>query len=172
MSLNSDFNPAAYFSALSQEQQRKMVEDVVNKLKDGSLPEEKTNQLVQILYTLAHSKDYHVRRAVAGNTSTPPETLKELAEDEDEDDLIRRAVAGNTSTPPETLKELAEDEDDLIRQAVAGNKNTPSDVLIVLTNNPTEKVRDSARETLKKTDVHNTNKKVFEELGLVQDQDL
>ena len=55
------------------------------------------------------------RRRVATNPSTPAETLKVLAMDENE--WVRGEVAFNPSTPVETLKVLATDKDDDVRQS-------------------------------------------------------
>jgi hypothetical protein len=59
----------------------------------------------------------------AKNPSTPVETLRTLARDEDLD--VREAVAQNPSTSTDTLAMLAqvEDEDEEVRSAVARNPN-------------------------------------------------
>ena len=92
---------------------------------------------------------------LAGNPNTPPETLRELVQNENID--IRMTVAANPSIPLdlaeslmqeddqwlrmnvarysphlEILKKLAEDEVAWVREAVAKNPNTPTDLLEML----------------------------------------
>lgn len=59
-----------------------------------------------------------------GATSPDPERLAALAREPDF--FVRRAVAGNQSTPPRVLKELATDGDERVRQAAGGNPSTPA----------------------------------------------
>jgi hypothetical protein len=80
---------------------------------------------VVLLQQLVNDDDW-VRSSVAGNPSTPPETLQILAEDKD----LRSSVAENPSTPPETLQILAEDKD--LRSSVAENPSTPPETLQIL----------------------------------------
>ena len=57
--------------------------------------------------------------AVANNPNTPPETLAELAKDED----VCIAAVKNPNTPPETLAELAKDEELYVRTKTTENPN-------------------------------------------------
>jgi hypothetical protein len=63
----------------------------------------------------------------AADENTPPERLKELVEHSLE---ILKLVAGNPSTPPEVLQELASLANKKIRKLVASNPNTDIDVLL------------------------------------------
>ena len=78
----------------------------------------------------AHPADYFTRRNTAFSERTPPETLKRLATDSDEN--IRTGVGSNAGTPPETLKRLATDQSQAVRCAVGSNPKTPSETLTVL----------------------------------------
>ena len=75
----------------------------------------------------------------AGNRSTPPEVLTELASDEHE--YVRMQAAGNSSTPPETLTELADDEHEDVRMALAFNRATPLEQLVYLLDDDFGEVR-------------------------------
>lgn len=88
-------------------------------------------QIVQEhLQWLALSKDIKAREVVAGNSLTPVEILRALAQDDRS--FIRAAVAGNKKTPPETLQTLALDRDEDVREAVARNPQTPPETLRTL----------------------------------------
>ena len=67
------------------------------------------------------------RRARAGETYSPPDTLTALAEDPDGG--VRRNVAANPATPPGTLTALAADPEPAVRQEVAGNASAPPETL-------------------------------------------
>ena len=40
--------------------------------------------------------------------------------------MLKKSVAGNQSTPPETLAELSENPNEMIKERVANNTSTPS----------------------------------------------
>ncbi len=88
---------------------------------------------------LAEDSEFGVRKAVAGNSSTPVEALMRLAEDSDSG--VRKAVAGTSSTPVELLTRLAEDSDFGVRRAVAGNSLTPVELLTRLAEDSNSSVR-------------------------------
>jgi hypothetical protein len=122
------------------------------------------------LTMLAEDGDYFVRRAVAENPNTNPETLAMLAEDGDkavpeavaknpntplallialsgdEEPWVRRAVAENPNTNPETLAMLAEDGDEGVRSSVAENPNTNPETLAMLAEDGDYFVRSSVAE--------------------------
>ena len=56
-------------------------------------------------------------REERAKSSTSPEELEKLAEDEDVN--VRMAVAENTNTPVSVLEKLAKDEDEGVRSSVA-----------------------------------------------------
>ncbi len=85
---------------------------------------------VETLRTLARDEDPDVRKAVAQNLNTPVEILTTLASDGDQ--YVRAAVAGNPNTPLEMLVVLTKDEHAGARAAVAGNPNTPVEILMAL----------------------------------------
>ena len=67
----------------------------------------------------------HIKWNVAKNQTTPVETLKVLATDEDY--CVRMHIARNPNTPIETLKVLATDKNKNVRRCVADNPNTPAE---------------------------------------------
>ena len=71
--------------------------------------------------------DWKVKKALAGNLSTPTETLEKLSEESHLS--VRYAAAENPNTPTVALEKLAEDKDRLVRIAAAGNPNTPAAAL-------------------------------------------
>lgn len=117
------------------------------------------------LSQLALSSEPGVRRSVARNPNTPPETLAALSSDQsrnvradvirnpntpaktlasfasDNDVAVRTILADNTSAPPEALKALASDKDAGIRLSVARNPGTSSDVLFRLSSDAHAAVR-------------------------------
>ena len=62
----------------------------------------------------------------ASDPSTSPERLAELAA---QDIKLSRAVAKNSTTPPDILKTLGESGDEATRKSIAGNPNSPTDTL-------------------------------------------
>jgi len=95
---------------------------------------------------LALSEDVRTRERVAGDPSTPPEVLKQLARDEDWG--VRAAVAKNFNTPSSVLRQLAQDEDVAVRLNVADNPNTPREVLQQLARDEDGDVQEAAQENL------------------------
>ena len=73
--------------------------------------------------------DYSIRQIVAGNPSTPPETLALLIADRD--NIICERLAENPSTPPEILRVLANYKNLSIINALANNINTPPEVRLL-----------------------------------------
>lgn len=72
--------------------------------------------------------DINVQRLgerVAGNPSTPPASLAEMARSENQ--YIRYYAAGNPSTPAATLASLTDDEEDLVFMGVMQNPNLPQE---------------------------------------------
>ena len=59
------------------------------------------------------------RRKTASDPQSSAETLRMLAEDEDEQ--VRRSLAGHENCPPDLLKQFAFGPDDEIRRIVASN---------------------------------------------------
>ena len=116
-----------------------------------------------------------VLEAVAGNPSTPADTLAQLAYSTHE--RVDKAVAGNPSTPADTLAQLANDytcrsrfcsswHGRDVRQAVAGNPSTPADTLAQLAND---------RETVVQLAVAtnpNTQVELLAQLASDNDQDV
>jgi hypothetical protein len=117
------------------------------------------------LAMLAKSKNDQVRKSVAKNPSTLPETLRDLANPEIESNQAVREfvysnpncpleiltaaaessngrldilIAENPSSPPEVLRKLATKggvDNSQLRQSVVGNENTPPDILSDLAKN-------------------------------------
>lgn len=80
----------------------------------------------EILGDLAEHIDSAVRKAVAGNHSTPADVLGVLVYDGDID--VAWCAAQNVSVPAEKLSEIYEyyDDDEVIRWYIAQNPSTPS----------------------------------------------
>ena len=70
------------------------------------------------------TKSVKERRKLAEGTTTTPEVLVALAEDED--GWVRAEVAWNPNAPAATLAKLAEDKDAQVRYWMAKNPNTPA----------------------------------------------
>lgn len=66
----------------------------------------------------------------------------------DPDEYVRRCVAKNPSTPPDSLIELSTDSDSDVRCAVAYNPNTPLNVVMELANDKDSYIRRRALENL------------------------
>ena len=79
------------------------------------------------------------RVAIADDVDTNAERLSELAKDPSW--RVRRAVAGNPSTPPAVLIALATDEASRVRIRLAANPATPSEALSILAFDASEIVR-------------------------------
>ena len=82
-----------------------------------------------MLAELATDPDYLVREYIASNLNTPIAALKQLANEDENDNIVRACVAKNPNTPISTLEQLANDRDALVRQYLAQNKNLPVYVL-------------------------------------------
>ena len=82
----------------------------------------KTSQSVKKTKPLTPKKE-------AAQETTPPERLRELAE---QDIALARIVAKNPAAPPDLLKELTSTGDKAVRKGATANPNTPSDVLLEL----------------------------------------
>lgn len=93
----------------------------------------------QALGILARDTDLPVRAAIAGNPSTPPDTLTNLAQDPEVE--VRRAVASNKATPAEVLVILTSDPDKRVREEVASNTATPAEILTNLACNSEIEIR-------------------------------
>ncbi len=89
--------------------------------------------LVLFFCFTACSKTVEHRKEVAGNPSTDPQLLNELADDEIY--YVKRMVAANPSALPETLVKLSRDEDVYIKNEVARNPNTPAEAFSYIVNN-------------------------------------
>ncbi len=90
------------------------------------------------LLQLAKDEVWKVRHDVAYNANTHPGTLLILAKDIVED--VRRRVADNSNTPVAILIELSKD-DNFVRVGVAMNANTPPTILATLAENKASTVR-------------------------------
>lgn len=96
------------------------------------------------LKRLSKSADDEVRRAVAGNGSSPATVLELLATDLVSD--VRAAAAGNPATALSSLIELSQDDDAMVRLAAAGNPNLPQEVLRVLLRDNDPRVHHAASQ--------------------------
>jgi len=94
---------------------------------------------VEVLVSLAKDNDWHVRRRVGQNPSTPVKVLAELARDEHRD--VRLAVAKNPHTPTAMLVAFSKDEHWRVRKAVAKNPLNLAGVLEGLANDERFEVR-------------------------------
>ena len=100
---------------------------------------------VDTLKQLATDEESIVRQYVANNPSTPGGVLKQLA---DKGGWTRYWVALNPSTPVDCLKQLAVCNDPSIRWCVALNPSTPGDVLAQLAEDKCREVSERAQETM------------------------
>ena len=82
------------------------------------------------LAMLAKSKNNQVRRNVARNPNTSPETLRDLANPEIEsNEDVREYVYSNPNCPPDILTAVAESSDGSLDRIIAENPNTPPETL-------------------------------------------
>ena len=72
---------------------------------------------------MSQDRDSYVRRCVAENPNTKPETLDVLSRDKNT--YVRCYVAYSPNTKPETLDTLSQDEDAYVRHWVAEHPNCP-----------------------------------------------
>ena len=90
----------------------------------------------ELLGRLAADGAARVRACTAGNPSTPPKSLMDLAENmglaEDKGRFPGRTLAYNPSAPPELLLHLARSEDAEVRKRVASHPNSPPGLLVRL----------------------------------------
>jgi len=102
--------------------------------------------LIEHVFRTWRLDDWRVRRAMAQNPNTPPDTLRLLSNEATESNgYVRRAVARNPNTPVDTLRLLGNrgtESSWYVRQAVAENPTTPEDTLRSLGNEVTESVGD------------------------------
>jgi hypothetical protein len=92
-----------------------------------------------------HKKD---RISAASDPKTPPDRLKELALDPDED--VREALARRNPMAPELASLLANDPKDDVREKLAANPGTPVPTLRKLLGDPDSDVRKEAFKALDK----------------------
>lgn len=93
------------------------------------------------LSRLANDEDYTMRKSVAQNHHTSPETLAKLSRDHTK--AVLREVARNSHTPPEVLAKLAGNRMMAVRLAAAWNPNTPAEILAKLAKDEDENVREA-----------------------------
>ena len=105
---------------------------------------ENPNTPPETLVQLASDEDWRVRRGVAENPSTPAAALVQLASDEDW--RVRKTAAQNPSTPTEILARLASGKSAYVRQYVAENPSTPVEILVRLASDENERVRRNVAE--------------------------
>jgi hypothetical protein len=122
-------------TAMSRLVNNKLSGDEINTaLQKGLISKQATaenhNTPPEVLRVLAQDENDDVRIYVAENPNVPVDVLKVLAQDENDD--VRSYVARNPNTSPETLQILAQDENKYIRFNVARNPNTSPEVLQIL----------------------------------------
>ena len=88
----------------------------------------------------------YARKFVAGNRSTPPETLAKLAMEEDQ--RVAEILEGNPNLPAAALAKWAKHGDEWNRAAAAQHPNTPPEVLEKLAGDEDEVVSQLARRRL------------------------
>jgi hypothetical protein len=96
-----------------------------------------------------HARDGVMRQNIAMNPSTPPDVLRQFAEDP----WLRQVIPSNPSTPPDILEQLADDINWIIRNYVALNPSTPVNVLKKLAGDVNDSVSSKAQESLAKVEI-------------------
>ena len=99
-----------------------------------------------ILKELAEDRDYGVKANVAGNENTPGEVLSGLSKSDEW--VTRSNVAANPSAPPEALKRLATDPLWPVRRNVAANPKADISLLKELAADADERPRLEAEKRL------------------------
>lgn len=105
-----------------------------------------------VLDKLARSRVQKVKRAVATNHNSSPETLRYLAQSSA--DTVRWYVTMNPVTPADVLDSLADDKDAHVRRGVATHENTsPETVMRLVVSNDEEVVEAIANNAYNPVDV-------------------
>ncbi|MBP5458956.1 MAG: hypothetical protein J6Y62_02090 [Clostridia bacterium] len=104
----------------------------------------------EILDKLSRDEFFDVRRAVAENFGTSPETLDRMIGEDTDGSPIKIAVAGNPQASPQTLDKLAGNDNYLVRLGVAGNSKASPSALMKLGRDKVRNVADAAKENWKK----------------------
>ena len=99
-----------------------------------------------ILKELAEDKDYGVKANVAGNENTPEAVLSDLSKSDEW--VTRSNVAANPNAPPEALKRLATDPLWPVRRNVAANPKADISLLKELAADADERPRLEAEKRL------------------------
>jgi hypothetical protein len=103
-----------------------------------------SDSIAETLTKFSKSKNFEIRKFVAGNPRTPKEVLVSLSYDSDPE--IRRQVAWNETTPLEVLYDLSNDKDDEVRRAIASRDNLPRNILTKFMNDKDTIVRNYVAE--------------------------
>lgn len=99
-----------------------------------------------MMFKLAESKDYKIRKAVACRYDLPEKLIEHLSKEKD--GRVKIEIGRNIACPDYILERLAVDKHAIARQGVAQNKRAPKRLLRVLVNDPIDFVRECAIDTL------------------------